>query len=234
MKKILFVAMTLFCSSSFAENLTCLDSYKTFENIKDEAIQTWMQGSFEQAKELDVKYDYSALFHDKHPGNYYFASDWIDKKTYDSTLSFLISLTQNGQFKHIQSTRSKPKANFISVVGEVCVVPTQSIDMTFGEKTTTDTDVIYVRALADNQWRLLEYAGDERKEDFDEFFPDFPKTVKLLASSTVDDSGRSLTSTDVALKLFEYQGREITPEILNELQMMQKEIDNRKLKNGFK
>ncbi len=217
-------------SGAYAKDLQCADSYKTFESIEAESIKLLKSGSLEELKAHSDKYDLTYLSSDKHPGQRYFYGEWIDESEAEAGLAILATMFRSEKMKHIQSIPLKPKANFISSIGEICVVPTKNQTVFLGETLKSNTDIIYVRKLENNQWYLYSFIGSELKEDFEEFFPDFPKSIKLTPSST-RNGGREVSSTEMSIKMLEALNIEVTPEMLNELKKKQKEVEDRKKQN---
>lgn len=230
MKNILIGFLVIASCRVYAKDLQCVDSYKTFENIEAESIRLLKSGNVDQLKAFNKQYDFTHLYNNKHPGQRYFYGDWIDEREAEVNLEVLATMFRLEKIKHIQSVQSKPKANFISSIGEVCVIPTQNKTVFFGETFKSSTDIIYVRNLENNQWYSYSFLGSELKEDFDELFPDFPKSVKLSPSST-RHAGREVSSAEISLKMLKALNIEVTPEIMSELEKKQKEIDDREKQN---
>jgi len=234
MKKIVLMFNLLFSTQIFSADLQCLKSYKTFNNIQEEGINVIKNGTDDEMKAFNDRYSYSMLFKKNHPGQSYFNGNWINEDIAKLSSSIMASSFRNGDMEIINYTISEPKANFMSNIGEVCVIPMQStIIYDFDEKGTTNADFLFIRDLNSNQWRFFPYYGSEKKEDFNEFFPDFPKSVKLSPSSTTYESGNDLTSIDYAKRLYKKMGMDIPPEVLNDLQEKQEETKLRKKMNGF-
>lgn len=231
MKKLLLMAL-LISSSSFAEELQCLKSYSTFKSIYVDSIKITKTGDLNKLKAFEQQYDYTVLFKDKHPGQVYLGSDWMKESEADGVMKIALSMEKTGKLQMLEQKLEKPKANFISSIGEVCVVPSYYDSIFFGEKIRSYGDIIYIRALNGNKWRLYSYIGDEQKQDFDEFFPDFPASVKLSASTT-DGASYAQQSTNAAIRTLKYLGVEITPELRKQLKQDQKEIEMRMKANGF-
>lgn len=233
MKNFLLLFSFIFSTQTFSADLQCRRSYETFKNIQEEGINVVKNGTNDEIKAFSDRYDYPMLFKNNHSGQSYFNGDWIDENVAKMTLVIMASSFRNGEAEVVNYTLSEPKANFMSSIGEVCVVPMQSTIIYFDEKATTNADVVFIRDLNSNQWRLFTYYGSEKKEDFNEFFPDFPKSIKLSASSTIYESGNNLTSIDYAKIFFKKMGMDIPPEVLNDLQEKQEETKLRKRMNGF-
>ncbi|WOE32098.1 MULTISPECIES: hypothetical protein [unclassified Acinetobacter] len=229
MKKLWLLLGFLFSNQAFSADLQCLKSFETFKNIQDEGINAVINGTNDDIKAFGDQYDYSGLFKKNHAGKSY----WIDEDVAKTSLLIMASSFKNGEAEIVNYTFSEPKANFISSIGEVCVVPMQSTSTYLEDEMTTNADVIFIRDLNSNQWRLFTYYGSEKKEDFNEFFPDFPKSVKLSASSTTYKSGNNLTSIDYAKILYKKMAMDIPPEVLHDLQKKQEETTLRKKMNGF-
>ena len=233
MKKVLLLSSLLFSTQTFSADLQCPKSYETFKKIQEEGINVVKNGTNDEIQAFSDRYDYSMLFKKNHVGRSYLLDNWIDENVAKMALLIMASSIKNGETELVNYTLNELKANFISSIGEVCVVPIQSTSIYFDEESTTSADVIFIRDLNSNQWRLFTYYGSERKEDFHEFFPDFPKSVKLSASSTTYKSGNNLTSIDYAKIIYKKMGMDVPREVLTELQKKQEETKLRRKMNGF-
>lgn len=233
MKKLLLLSSLLFSAQTFSADLQCPKSYETFKKIQEEGINVVKNGTNDEIQAFSDRYDYSMLFKKNHVGQSYLLDNWIDENVAKMSFLIMASSIKNGETELVNYTLNELKANFLSSIGEVCVVPMQSTSIYFDEESTTSADVIIIRDLNSNQWRLLTYYGSERKEDFHEFFPDFPKSVKLSASSTTYKSGNNLTSIDYAKIIYKKMGMDVPREVLTELQKKQEETKLRRKMNGF-
>ena len=233
MKKVLLLSSLLFSTQTFSAELQCPKSYENFKKIQEEGLNVVRNGTNDEIQAFSDRYDYSMLFKNNHLGQSYLIDNWIDENVAKLSLLIMVSSIKNGETEIVNYTLNELKANFISSIGEVCVVPMQSTSIYFDEESTTSADVIFIRDLNSNQWRLFTYYGSEKKEDFHEFFPDFPKSVKLSASSTTYKSGNNLTSIDYAKIVYKKMGIDIPQEVLTELQKKQEETKLRREMNGF-
>lgn len=178
MKKIILgLIIGLQSFTSYSSELKCQDSYDIFQKIFSSAVDVRRDGDLKQIKEHNERYDYPALFNKNHPGQFYLYG-WKDEAKYDEILDTISYMIQSGISKEHKTTLLQVKANFISGVGEVCVIPMYYDGNIDGEKKRSLHDVFFVRDIHSNEWRALIYTGDESEEDFNEFFPDFPKDIK--------------------------------------------------------
>ena len=216
-----------------AGSLKCKTAYSTFNSMQSEILNTWNQGDIEEIKTINERYDYSFLFNLKHPNQMYFASDWMNKNDVEQSILFLLAMNKQGYYKVKDFKHLVPKANFILNDNEICVVPAIWNIADVDGKLVTKVDIIYIRNLKGNAWRVFNYVGDEEKEDFLEFFPNFPEDIKLSKSTTINELGREITIVDTSLKIYKMLGLEITVEIMTDLNTQQ-ELKIARLKlNGF-
>jgi hypothetical protein len=197
MKKILMSLVCCFTSLANAENLKCENSYPLFEKIIFEKMSMANMGTEQEIHDYSDKYDYSYLFNNKHLNQRY----WTDKKLSDAEIEWsnnewISQREYNKRIKKMAKDHEKlesydafyqllpNKANVISKVGEICVVPIQTyfnIEDDNGEEIILEgmlIDHIFVKDPKNNEWRVLEYNRDISDQDFREFFPDFPDEIK--------------------------------------------------------
>lgn len=178
---ILGLTIGLLSLNLYSSELKCLDSYDILRGIYSSAVDVRRNGNLEQIKEHNDRFDYPALFNKNHPDQYYL-DGWKDEHEYDGILDFIQYRIKSGESKGHKITLNKPKANFISSVGEVCVIP-MYYDVTIkGKQSRSLSDEIFVRNIESNEWRVFSYSGDEPEEAFNEFFPNFPKEIKRKLS----------------------------------------------------
>ncbi|MEG2301199.1 MAG: hypothetical protein RSC03_12070, partial [Acinetobacter sp.] len=126
------------------------------------------------------------------------------------------------------------KANFISTVGEVCVVPWTSEDKFFDKTYISQTDLIFVRNLNSNQWRNFVYLGIEKPEDFKEFFPDFPKSIKLSAATANGQYATTNQVYEISTNMLKFLFKsELSPAVVEEINNTIKDAEERLKVNGF-
>lgn len=179
MKKLYLLAAMLLSTAIYADDLQCLASMDHLKSIFDDAVAIEKKGDLQQMKDYNARYDYSALFNDRHPNQYYYMT-WISESEYENNLNELISMAQKGVTKNHKTILQKPKANFISAVGEVCVIP-MHYEMTMnGKDLSSLSDQVFVRNLTNNQWRVFSYDGDENDQVLEEFFPGFSQDLKQM------------------------------------------------------
>jgi len=182
MEKILLGLMIgLQSFSSYSSELKCKDSYDIFQKIFSSAVDVRRDGDLKQIKEHNERYDYPALFNKNHPGQFYLYG-WKSEAEYDEILDYISFMIKTGISKGHKTTLLQVKANFISSVREVCIIPMYYDVNIDGEKKRSLHDVFFVRDTHSNEWRTLIYTGDEPEEDFNEFFPDFPKEIQKKLS----------------------------------------------------
>ena len=233
MNKILISLFSVCLSvSSFAQELKCEKNYDQFEKISTDVLKIAQTGSYQQYVAFNDQYDYSVQFRDQHPGQYYWGSDWISISEFHENEQMVFNWLRDETYQYIDQELAKPKLNFISRIGEVCVVPTRIRDVFFGSQHQTEFDVIYVRDLENNHWRMHNFAGNERVKDLKEFFNASAQQLQLSAQYT-DGLNYAESGYIAAQKMYESLGIEITPEIKQELLNEKQETLIRLRKNGF-
>ena len=233
LKVLLFISM-LISSHSYSADLQCESSYKIFEGIYNDinSVRDGANLNLTQLARFEHKYSYSRLFDQNHPGQVYSSGNWIDQKVYADQVLMSHLLFVKLKTKNLGVKWGRPKANFISDVGEICIIPFEYRYSYLDESVTQRTDNIYVRNLKNNEWRVFIYLGYERKQDFDEFFPDFPKTIKL--SEIYSSEGNSIERyIAVQAQVYKALGIELTAEKIENMRLRKKAINERRKENGF-
>lgn len=235
MKKLL-LSLILFSSNGYSADLQCENSYKTFERIHKE-INSVNEGggnfNLTLFGRLKAKYDYSIRFSHNHPDKVYDDGDWIDGEEYIQNVFNGYTVYKILNYRETNFHFEKPKVNFISSVGEVCVIPFETRYIYFDEQMIQRTDDIFVRDMKSNEWRKFRYLGYEKQEDFDEFFPDFPKSVKL--SERFLSKKYSLEQVmDMDAKIYKALDLELSREIIEKTKRRWMEIEERRNENGFR
>lgn len=124
MKKILLgLAIGLLSFSSYSSELKCSESYDIFQGIISGAVEGRRNSDLKQIKTHNGRYDYPALFDKNHPEQFYLYG-WMNESKYDNTHNYFSYMIKSGKSKGHKAILLKPKADFISSVGEVCIIPT--------------------------------------------------------------------------------------------------------------
>ena len=66
--------------------------------------------------------EYDRKLKPKHQGQTFSSGEWISDTEYRKDIKLQQDLAKDGSYKNIDSTFLKPKLNYISSVGEICVV----------------------------------------------------------------------------------------------------------------
>ena len=233
MKKTLLALFVLSYSAfATAQDLRCKNDIELIKAISLKENDTLKNGSVSDLIKLYDQQEYAILFKQNHPGQSYLFDEWVADKEYQQVMQDTVNLFRSGDFKNIDVQISKPQANFMSRYGEVCIFNKTMTDEYFNTTLKTESMDIYVRHLANNQWRVLSYQGTELPEDFKEFFPDFPKTVKLKAAKKngLDPADSSYMMSVDYLKNAQI---ETTDEIQQTLDQSRKNTKARLKLNGF-
>lgn len=219
---------------SHAEDLQCEKSYSQFNQYVTELNSISKTGNAEQLHQFLEKNEYSRLFKDKHPESTYYTGDWMNDQEYQLAIQFQQSLTKSEQYKNEGLELQNPKANFVLPLGEVCIVPWISKDTIFGKKYESQTDLIFVRNLDNNEWRVFTYLGTEKPEDFTEFFPDFPQDIKLSAAKANGEYAVTVQAYEMGIDIFNYLTNSKVPQVLVDELKENIESTRERLKvNGF-
>lgn len=180
-KIILGLTVGLLSFSSYSSELKCSESYDIFQGIIKGVFDVRKNGNLKQIKAHNARYGYTALFKENHPGQLYWYG-WRDEREHDALLLHASDEIKIGKSKEHRTMLLKPKADFISSVGEVCIIPMYFSVNYDGKRAGSLTDVFFVRDIQSNQWRVFIYTGNESEEVMDEFFPDLPKRIKMKLS----------------------------------------------------
>ncbi len=232
MKKVILAIFTALTSTAiFAEDLQCEKNYEVFKRIYQGQVKNMENGDTEAFKENLQKNEYDRLFKNKHPGQTYFAGNWSTNEKYNQDIESSFKFLHVEGYKNVSFEFSKPKVNFISSIGEICVVPITSEDVYSGNKEINKSDTVFIRNLKNNEWRQFTYIGIEEKKDMDEFFGQYTSALKLDPALA---NGKNFAdkTLDISLSMFKYLGLEATPEIINELKEKMKPYRDRLKANG--
>lgn len=233
MKKLFIIALTALASSfSFAENLQCEKSYEIFNKMGDKEIEILKNGSLDDLLQYYDQVEYDRKLKSEHQGQTFSSGEWVSDAEYRQDIKIQQDLAKDGSYANIDSTFLKPKFNYISSVGEVCIVPMRSQEEIFQKRMLTEADVLFVRDTHTNEWRRFIYLGIENKADFNEFFPDLPKNV-VLSQMLIDNKNFADSTSEFGLLMLKEMGIEITDEA-KEMMKKQSEPFRIKLKaNGY-
>ncbi|TCM59718.1 hypothetical protein EC844_1391 [Acinetobacter calcoaceticus] len=200
--------------------------------ISTKESDTLRNGSVSDLLKLYEQQEYAVLFKQNHPGQSYLFDEWVADEEYQQVMQDTISLYRSGNYKNLEVKISKPQANFLSKYGEVCVINKTMTDEYLNTPLKTESLDIYVRHLANNQWRVLSYQGTELPENFKEFFPDFPKNIKLK-SAKINGLDPAESSYVMSVDYLKNAKIEITDEIQQSLDQAKKDTKARLKLNGF-
>ncbi|MFW1745512.1 hypothetical protein ACG9XW_04690 [Acinetobacter guillouiae] len=233
MKKIFIIALTTLASSfSFAENLQCEKSYEIFNKQADKEVEILKNGSLDDVLKFYDQIEYDRKLKPKHQGQTFSSADWISDAEYRKDIKLQQDLAKDGSYKSIASSFFKPKLNYISSVGEICVVPMRLQDEFFKKPMLTEADVIFVRDIQTNEWRRFIYLGVENKKDFNEFFPDFPKTTRL-PKMLIDNKDFAESTSELTFLMLQEMGIEITDEVKEMVQAESEPLRVKLNENGY-
>ncbi|TCM62711.1 hypothetical protein EC844_12429 [Acinetobacter calcoaceticus] len=179
MMKLLLVAACLVSITASANELRCVDSYPLFKKLDNDSVFLFQHMHFEDMKKFSDKYSYTLLFSAQHPAQTFSYGKWKDKAQAEQDARSFHRFSKSLNLKVQEYRYNSPKLNYISTQGEVCVVPVVFKYTMLEKEYVHEYDMIYVRNLNAKKWRAFKYIGIETKKDFDEFFPDFPNTVRL-------------------------------------------------------
>ena len=199
----MFVLGLTLSGYAFSQNLKCEQSYKIFEEYFSISNQIDQSGDLKKLIEFNKQYDYQEKFKVNHPNQIYFGSEWVDAQEFDIGLTVLLEFTKSDHHQNLNDVFKQPKVNYISSVGEVCVIPWVNKSVMFNKEYLSETDVIFVRDLKDDKWRFTKYVGSESKIDFEELFPDFPNRKLLQAAVANGQYIYSEDAENLSIKIFE-------------------------------
>lgn len=164
---------------TYTHNLECQNNFPLFENILKEELHHLEQGDVDQVIEFNNRYNYSALFRNKHSNQYYLGGLWMGRDEYESRLTDVMNVVRSGDYSIEEFKLISIKADRITPIEEICVIPIEMKILDFGKIEVSTNDWIFIRSLEDNKWRTFTYLDNVKKQDFNEFFPDFPSDIQL-------------------------------------------------------
>lgn len=180
MKKICALIFALVSTPLFAQDLKCEKNYDGFKKQYAESVKIINTGSLEDLKKFNLLNDYTVSMSSENlDQKIYYLAEWFSPEEYEDDLYITQEMIKIAEFKNLKYSLARPKANYMSAMGEICVIPTQSDDLFFGEKFRTTYDQVFVRNLKTNQWQIFTYHGVEQQADMNYFFPDLKDKVKL-------------------------------------------------------
>lgn len=166
-------------TSIYANDFECQNNFVLFENILNEELRHLEQGNVSQLIKFNNKYNYTALFKNNHTNQFYFGGQWIGRDEYESRLIALMDFVKRADYSIEEFKLISIKANRLTSTEEICVIPIAVKTLTLGKVEMVNNDLIFIRSLKENKWRIFAYLDSVKKHDFNEFFPDFPTDIQL-------------------------------------------------------
>lgn len=180
MKKIfIFWVSFISCFPVYAQELQCSKNYPLFEKMMEDKMMIMKNGNFEEVLRFKDKYAYSTLFDSKYLGKMFTGVKWVSPEEYADRVKRVMDDVKSGFIVDDGNKLFPIKYNGILSAGEVCVIPVEARFMINGKEKLDRKYTIYVRNLKTNEWRSLIYSDYISKDDFNEFFPDFPNDIDL-------------------------------------------------------
>lgn len=177
-KKIVTAICFLMVSTfSTAQEFECEQNYPQYKKILDEEITLLKNGDLNLLTQYYDKNNYSSLFNIKHAEQRYKFYRWIDFEQYEAESAEFLNSLKEGAIDIGKFTLNKPISNLMISVGEICVFPITLELKISGEDDSALGMTIFVKGPQSNEWKIFNYNTRISEEDFNEFFPDFPKDV---------------------------------------------------------
>lgn len=163
-----------------ANELKCEDSYEFLKTKASEEMKNY------DTRDLDAILEYSNSMY--YPMNFkgaiskkdtFFLGEWISNNEFKQNTKTALIGGDLMQHKFGDFSFGKPKINYLSNYGEICVVPVHSQSVMFEREISTTYDSIYIRNLQTDKWKHYVYLGIEKKEDMDLIFPGLLSKVRL-------------------------------------------------------
>lgn len=235
MKKIIPLILAGFLPlSTSAEDLQCTQSYDIFNEWTVEHKRLVEAADTDGFLKFQAKILYTSLFQSSHLDQTYMHGVWLDKAYVKEAMQNILAPYKDDQenFKFIQIKYKQPKANFISEVGELCIIPTVEIYKMEGERIIMSYDVIFVRNLISNQWLVFAYTGLEKAEDFKQFFPNFPKQIKL-AQAKINGFNEAEYDRISSIEQLKKNGESISSDTMENINFQYEQTREKLKQNGF-
>lgn len=233
MKQICALFFALLSTTAFAQDLRCEKDYGIFKKQFTQEVKILQNGSVEDLKSFYKQNDYTVNKTPKNlSANIFHNGEWYSNQEFDEYVEIILDVSKAEKLKNVSYTLRKPKVNYISPIGEVCVVPTQSEDYITGVKFLSKYDQIFVRNLNSNEWKSYIYNGIEESSDMEQFFPNLLAKVKL-SQLLANDKDFADNSVYMALIMLNSMGVELNDEMV---EAVNKEAEPYRLKlkeNGY-
>lgn len=233
MKQICALFFALLSTTAFAQDLRCEKDYGIFKKQFSQEVMILQNGSAEDLKSFYKQNDYTINKTTKNSSaNIFYNGEWYSNQDFNEHMEIILDVSKEEKLKNVSYTLSKPKVNYTSSIGEICVVPTQSEDYIAGVKFLSKYDQIFVRTLNTNEWKSYIYNGIEESSDMNHFFPNLLTKVKL-SNLLANDKDFADTSVDMALIMLGSMGVELNDEMV---EAVNKEAEPYRLKlkeNGY-
>lgn len=173
------IAICFLMASTFstAQDFKCEKNYPEYKKILDEEVTLLKKGDLNQLTQYYDKNNYSALFNHNHAEQRYKFYRWVDFEQYEAESAQFVNSLKEGEIQIGKFTLDKPISNLIISAGEICVFPITLELKISGEIDNANGMAIFVRRAKSNEWKIFNYNSRISEEDFNEFFPDFPKDV---------------------------------------------------------
>lgn len=180
MKKILFIVLMILSLPLKANELKCEESYEYFK------LKALEQIKIIEMRDLDVFLEFLNTMY--YPMNFkgalskkdtFYLGEWVSEKKFKRSIKTELIGLDLLQHKFSDFSFGKPKLNYISENGEICVIPANSQSVLLGREISITHDGIFVRDLQTDKWKFYSYVGIEKKEDMDLLFPGLLSKVRL-------------------------------------------------------
>lgn len=218
-----------------ANDLKCEESYKIFEAKDIEEMKIYEKGDLNSALNFTKSSYYATNSKGPNPKKAnYFDGEWMNDRVFKRHINAYMRAFEIGKTHAVNVSYGKPKINYISEIGEICVIPTVANAIFFGRNLQTVRDTIFIRDLQQNSWKRYLYLGVERKADMEVLFPDLLSKVKL---SQALSNNKDIVdfNIEIFLEILNSRNTDIPKEELFDALKKQLEPQNEMLKiNGYK
>lgn len=203
MKKILLIIAIIICTPLKANELKCEENYEHFKARIIEDYSMFSRDDLNSIIKLLNSNYYPINLKGPIPNkNIYWFGEWVNAKEYKTKIKEARNANLQAQIQLGDVSIAKPKFNYISDLGEICIIPVHVDFVMYGRNSTSTYDTILVRNLQDGNWKSYEYLGIEKRSDMEVLFPGLMDKVKL-SQILVDDKDlfdASVEKVDVFLK----------------------------------
>ncbi len=235
MKKILFIAGIVLSLPLKANELKCEESYEYFEIKAIEEMKNYEKGDFDAVREFSNSWYYAMNFKGPIPKKekYYFG-EWVNNKEFNRSIKNYLKAFDLSKSHFIDISYGKPKINYISDLGEICVVPVKTQNVVLGRNINTVSDMIFIRNLQTDTWKGFTYLGIEKKADMDLLFPGLISKVRL-SQALYNNKDLVDSNIEIAIEFLKERRTNLPKEELLDVAKKHLEPKNEMLKiNGYK